>query len=57
MFAIEDMYPLLWAGIYPTGTSPTDADAIAAATVQTSAVIVYTLYDSSWSQEQRGLYS
>ena len=35
---------------YPTGTSPTDADAIAAATVQTSAVIVYTLYDSSWSQ-------
>ena len=31
----------------PTGTSPTDADAIAAATVQTSAVIVYTLYDSS----------
>ena len=26
-------------------------DAIAAATVQTSAVIVYTLYDSSWSQD------
>ena len=42
---------------YPTGTSPTDVDAIAAATVQTSAVIVYTLYDSSWSQEQRGLHS
>ena len=42
---------------YPTGTSPTDADAIAAATVQTSAVIVYTLYDSSWSQKQRGLHS
>ena len=36
---------------YPTGTSPTDADAIAAATVQTSAVIVFTLYDSSWSQD------
>ena len=36
---------------------PTDADAIAAATVQTSAVIVYTLYDSSWSQEQHGLHS
>ena len=30
---------------------PTDADAIAAATVQTSAVIVYTLYDCSWSQD------
>ena len=29
----------------------TVADAIAAATVQTSAVIVYTLYDSSWSQD------
>ena len=36
---------------YPTGTSPTDADAIAAATVQTSAVIFYTLYDSSRSQD------
>ena len=30
---------------------PADADAIAAAPVQTSAVIVYTLYDSSWSQD------
>ena len=28
-----------------------DADAIAAATVQTSAVIIYTLYDSSWRQD------
>ena len=36
----------MWKVKYPTGTSPTDADAIAAATVQTSAVIVYTLYDS-----------
>ena len=35
---------------YPTGTSPTDADAIAVATVQTSAVIVNNLYGSSWSQ-------
>ena len=35
----------------PIPYSPTDADAIAAATVQTSAVIVYTLYDSSWSQD------
>ena len=42
-----------WKVEYPTGTSPTDADAIAAATVQTSAVIVYTLYDSSWSQDVR----
>ena len=32
---------------YPTGTPPIDADAIAAATVQTSVVIVYILYDSS----------
>ena len=39
-----------WKVEYPTWTSPTDADAIAAAIVQTSAVIVYTLYDSSWSQ-------
>ena len=30
---------------------PGGADAIAAATVQTSVVIVYTLYDSSWSQD------
>ena len=36
---------------YPTGTSPTDVDAIAAATVQTSAVIIYNLNDSSWSQD------
>ena len=41
----------MWKVEYPTGTSPTDADAIAAATVQTSAVIIYTLYDSSWSQD------
>ena len=30
---------------------PTDAEAIAVATVQTSAVILYTLYDSSWSED------
>ena len=36
---------------YATGTSPTDAEPIAVATVHTSAVIVYTLYDSSWSQD------
>ena len=35
---------------YPTGTSPIDAAAIAVETVQTSAVIVFTLYGSSWSQ-------
>ena len=32
-----------------TTTPCQSVDAIAAATVQTSAVIVYTLYDSSWS--------
>ena len=39
-----------WKVEFRTETSPTAADAMAAATVQTSAVIVYTLYDSSWSQ-------
>ena len=40
----------------PDWNVASDADAIAAATVQTSALIVFTLYDSSWSQ-QRGLHS
>ena len=31
---------------YPTWATPTDAKAIAAATVHASVVIVYTLYDS-----------
>ena len=39
-----------WKVEYPTGAFP-DAEAIASATVQTSAVIVYTLYNSSWSQD------
>ena len=37
--------------LYDHHTAFINADAIAAATVQTSAVIVYTLYDSSWSQD------
>ena len=36
---------------YPTGTFPIDTDSIAAATVQTLAVIVDTSCDSSWSQD------
>ena len=43
--------PEQWSYGNPTGTSPTDADAITAATLQTSAVIVYTLYDSRWSKD------
>ena len=38
----------MWKVKYPTGAPPTDEEAISVATVQTQAVIVYTLDDSSW---------
>ena len=41
----------MWKVEYPTTTSQTEVDAPAAATVQTSAVIAYALYDSSLSQD------
>ena len=44
-----ELTKLTWKVEYWTGSSPTEAEAMEVVTIQTSAVTIYTLYDSSRS--------